>query len=168
MNMQVPAKPRVSKPARVPFDVQRVRAGFSHPQADGARQAAHLSRQCRVDAEAAGGDRRHPRLLRRRQCQRPSRRAHAQRTGHAQLRGVAQQSPPLPGSKRRPRDHFRARHHRGHQSRGQQLWPKVPRAKATRSLSPTWSTIRTSFPGSSSASSAALISRSPPSTIAAN
>ena len=53
------------------------------------------------------------------------------------------------------RDHLRARHHRGHQSRGQQLWPEVPQARATRSSSPTWSITRTSSPGSSSASSAA-------------
>ena len=56
MNMPIPTKPRIGKPVRVPFDVQRVRADFPDPEADGARQTAGLSRQCRVDAEAAGGD----------------------------------------------------------------------------------------------------------------
>ncbi len=57
------------------------------------------------------------------------------------------EGPALPQRRRSARDHFRARHHRGHQPGGQHLRAERTFRRATRSSSPPWSTTRTSSPG---------------------
>ena len=49
----------MNAPFTAPYDVEAIRARVPDPVAAGLRQAAGLSRQRRLGAEAAGGDRRH-------------------------------------------------------------------------------------------------------------
>ena len=92
-------------------------------------------------------------LLRRRQRQRPSRRAPAERARDRRpTKARARRSRAFLNARRRARDHLHARHDRGHQPRGAELRPAARSGRATRCSSRRWSTTRTSCRGRCSAS----------------
>ncbi len=89
----------------------------------GQRQAAGLARQRRDHAEAAAGDRSPRVLLRARELEHPSRRAHARRARDRRLRGGAREGAALPQRRLAEGDRLRARRDRGHQPRRASLGP---------------------------------------------
>ena len=141
--------PTVARRRRRPRRVPGARISTVH-----GRPLVYLDNAATTQKPRAGA-RRAPALLRARQRQRPSRRAHAERAGDRRLRGRAREGPRVHQRRgRRARSSSRATRPRA------STWSRAPgatptSAPATRCSSRRWSTTRTSCRGSCSASAPA-------------
>ena len=127
---------RMNAPATVlaPYDVEAIRRDFPILSRDGLRQAAGLSRQRRLGAEAAGGDRRGDPRLQPRIRQRPSRPALPLQRRDREIRGGAGDRPPLPQRRASRRDHLHPQLDRGDQPRRRLARHGVRRGRRDRAL----------------------------------
>ena len=109
-----PMHPAVSNGS---YDVARIRADFPILGDAGLRQAAGLSRQRRLGAEAAGRARPHAAGLHRRIRQRAPRPALSRQCRDRGLRGRARDGARVPQRRAAGRDHLHPQRHRGDQPR---------------------------------------------------
>ena len=107
------------------YDVDRIRADFPILAHAGLWQAARLSRQRRLGAEAEGRARPPPARLYRRIRQRASRPALPRQCGDRGLRGRAREGPRLPQRRAQGRDHLHPQRHRGDQPRRLHVRPRA-------------------------------------------
>ena len=151
------------------YDVETHPRRFPDPVPRGLRQAARLSRQRRLGAEAALGARGHRSRLHAGVRQRPSRPAlPLQRARPRATRTRARPVRRFLNAGSVGRDHLHAQRHRGASTSSPSSFGAMASARATRSCSRSWSTTPTSCPGTSSASAAAPCSSGRRSPTTAN
>ncbi len=138
------------------YDVERIREDFPALGDAGLRQAAGLSRQRRLGAEAEGGARPPARTPTHAEYANVHRGLHYLANAATEAyEGAREKGARLPQCGAQRRDHLHPQRHRGDQSGRLYVRRASASRPATRSCSRSWSTTPTSCPGTSCASARA-------------